>query len=779
MSPSTNTSTSLLMNWFNNGESGKAIGQLNSLVHDVLRHPKFDVDNLKDLDAGRANKQVDDDAKAAFPLLQNFQHTSVDIEVPSGSRNISPHTFSIPGLYYRSLVSVIKAAFADPLSRYFHFAPFKLFHKVHSTAAQIRVFSELYNSDAFISEHDRLQRHGKLPPDDPDCKREKVVAALMFWSDSTHLANFGAAKMWPIYMLFGNLSKYIWAKPSVGAEHHVAYIPTLPDSVQDVLSKFHTKWASQKADILTDCRRELMHAVWKHLLDDEFLHAYKYGIVIKCADGIEHRVYPRLFTYSADYPEKVLLATIKDGGGCPCPRCLVPKSELHLMGYVRDILARVSKARKFLLSAVRFARHNIYELGYGITSEKVKGLLNATSSVPTMNAFIERLGDDFDLHRMLVVDFMHEFELGELVTELDRRYCQMPRFRTDTIHRFATNASEMKKLGARDFEDLLQCAIPAFDGLFPPEHNERGFMDKLKDHLLGRLLNREFDGDTHDEFGPEDRNTVRIIANKIYASKTLRVNYTTYDVRRDQDALNPRTSSFVMVRSPETEAGAHPYWYAQLLGVFRANVFRVTNSSMTSPVLMEFLWVRWLGVEPGYRSGLSRARLPKVGFVPEIDPYAFGFLDPARVVRGSHLIPDFLGAQTNELLTTQDTTAARAPGDTEDWTNYHVNIFMDRDMLMRYFGGGIGHLDTASSEGDCDAEMQDDDEDIDNYNRGDPGDQDDDDDDAEKSDPEEDGEDGADEPGVGDDKPDEEEDEGDFGAMEDEELEEDSGFADF
>ena len=28
------------------------------------------------------------------------------------------------------------------------------------------------------------------------------------------------------------------------------------------------------------------------------------------------------------------------------------------------------------------------------------------------NAFIERLGPDFDLSRMLVVDFMHEFELG-------------------------------------------------------------------------------------------------------------------------------------------------------------------------------------------------------------------------------------------------------------------------------------------------------------------------------------------------------------------------------
>lgn len=30
----------------------------------------------------------------------------------------------------------------------------------------------------------------------------------------------------------------------------------------------------------------------------------------------------------------------------------------------------------------------------------------------------------------------------------------------------------MKKLAARDYEDILQCAIPAFDGLLGDEHNE-------------------------------------------------------------------------------------------------------------------------------------------------------------------------------------------------------------------------------------------------------------------------------------------------------------------
>jgi len=95
---------------------------------------------------------------------------------------------------------------------------------------------------------------------------------------------------------------------------------------------------------------------------------------------------------------------------------------------------------------------------------------------------------------MLVVDFMHEVELGvwkvlfahlirilyavdktmkteKLVADLDKRfdttllqsdieliyirYRQVPPF-SRTIRRFTDNVSEMKRLAARDYEDLLQ-----------------------------------------------------------------------------------------------------------------------------------------------------------------------------------------------------------------------------------------------------------------------------------------------------------------------------------
>lgn len=58
------------------------------------------------------------------------------------------------------------------------------------------------------------------------------------------------------------------------------------------------------AEILTHCRRELMHGVLKIVLDDDFVEAYKHGIVLQCPDGVIRRIFPRIFTYSADYPEK-------------------------------------------------------------------------------------------------------------------------------------------------------------------------------------------------------------------------------------------------------------------------------------------------------------------------------------------------------------------------------------------------------------------------------------------------------------------------------------------
>ena len=200
----------------------------------------------------------------------------------------------------------------------------------------------------------------------------------------------------------------------------------------------------------------------------------------------------------------------------------------------------------------------------------------------------------------------------------------------------------------------------------------QNFIPKLKDHLLSHLLGHVFDSDEF-EYMDEEHRAVRIIEDRIYSAKLLQVNYTTYDMRCDQDTINPQTHCNVMVLLPESSPNAHPYWYAHVLGVFHAKVMH-TGGDVHNCLIqhMEFLWVRWFSVEPGYRWGFKTARLPKVGFVPDTDDAAFGFLDPSLVIQGCHLVPSFADGRTSELLRTSTLTAARPTNEVDDWLNYYV-----------------------------------------------------------------------------------------------------------
>ena len=128
-----------------------------------------------------------------------------------------------------------------------------------------------------------------------------------------------------------------------------------------------------------------------------------------------------------------------------------------------------------------------------------------------------------------------------------------------------------------------------------------------------------------------------------------------------------------MVLSTEIGPNAHPYWYACVLGVFHARVMHSGPEARNQSVqYMEFLWVRWFGMEPGHWWGFKTVRLPKIEFIPDTDDSAFGFLDPSLVIQGCHLVPSFADGCTSELLCTSDLTAARHPDETDDWVNYYV-----------------------------------------------------------------------------------------------------------
>jgi len=134
-----------------------------------------------------------------------------------------------------------------------------------------------------------------------------------------------------------------------------------------------------------------------------------------------------------------------------------------------------------------------------------------------------------------------------------------------------------------------------------------------------------------------------------------------------------------MVTLPETGPNAQPFWYAYVIGIF------YTTMSSTHPELemterlehqMDFLWVQWFGVEPGwYRHRFRFGHLPKIGFVESVDSYAFTFLDPAQVIRSAHLIPAFTeGCSSTLLPATKSTACVLNPSKEDDWLNFYVNM---------------------------------------------------------------------------------------------------------
>ena len=203
------------------------------------------------------------------------------------------------------------------------------------------------------------------------------------------------------------------------------------------------------------------------------------------------------------------------------------------------------------------------------------------------------------------------------------------------------------------------------------------FVPDLQAHLKARLR-------MEDPSWPETA-LITLDRDCLFAHATARINFTTYDLRRGQDIIHIGTDKcFVMVNAPDTsDDNRYPWMYAQVLGVYHANVLRPGTASK---VRMEFMWVRWLQRDTTLPHSANHFRLPRVSFAPATLPDAFGFIDPAAVLRATHLIPGFHYGRTFALLGPSIARAASG-----DWRYYYVGRFVDHDIAMRYLGIGIGH----------------------------------------------------------------------------------------
>ena len=196
----------------------------------------------------------------------------------------------------------------------------------------------------------------------------------------------------------------------------------------------------------------------------------------------------------------------------------------------------------------------------------------------------------------------------------------------------------------------------------------KNFLPKLKDHLLRRIL-----GTNEEDFTVNDRRTIFISRNQLYTHNTLCINYTTYDCRRDQNSINPRTTSDIMTLS-EFPDSDHPYLYGRVIQIFHVVVQHTgPQSTSTAYKQMDVLWVRWYALDESFRAGFSAKRLYRVGFIDADNDAAFGFLEPEKVIRAVHLLPAFSLGQTNDILPITS-LARRVDEEGLDYHRYYVNM---------------------------------------------------------------------------------------------------------
>lgn len=166
----------------------------------------------------------------------------------------------------------------------------------------------------------------------------------------------------------------------------------------------------------------------------------------------------------------------------------------------------------------------------------------------------------------------------------------------------------------------------------------------------------------------EERNSVLFKRNRIYHHHIVRFNYTTYDVRRAQDVVNPNTPhcNIMLLSDGNDPNDSDHFRYAKVLGIHHVNVVRTGN--VYESLRMDFLFVRWYEIVSNH--AWDSHNLGRVHFLPLANSNAFGFVDPAAVLRACHVIPAFCQGQHNPNSSLSISPLA---GDHCDWHEYYIN----------------------------------------------------------------------------------------------------------
>ena len=168
----------------------------------------------------------------------------------------------------------------------------------------------------------------------------------------------------------------------------------------------------------------------------------------------------------------------------------------------------------------------------------------------------------------------------------------------------------------------------------------------------------------------------------MYSHRLVRFNYTTFDVRRAQDVVNPGTTHHNIMLlaqgnsdtdcdNPAESLKCHPFLYARVLGIYHVNVVYVGPGMLDyNARRLDFLWVRWYQrlAETHDTMGWMACHLDSLTFPPMANEGAFGFVDPGDVLRSCHIIPRFAKGRRHP----DGVGLSKCARDSDDWKFYYV-----------------------------------------------------------------------------------------------------------
>jgi len=238
--PYPNESSWQIGDWYWNQGAQKSKRNFKSLV-EIITSANFQPEDLYHtkwaaIDCQLGSLGAVHDPPQTTPMTPDFEEWQVEdggwmwrtmtISVPFPQHFLHPGPRDyISNFYCRSLLSIIREALSDPTRcKSFRFEPYSLRWNRSCEVDDIGIYGELFSSQAFIAAHCNLQ-DAQLDP--TSCMLPQRIVAIMFWSDTTQLTAFRDAKLWPLYVYFGNELKYQHCTPTANLCSHAAYFQTV------------------------------------------------------------------------------------------------------------------------------------------------------------------------------------------------------------------------------------------------------------------------------------------------------------------------------------------------------------------------------------------------------------------------------------------------------------------------------------------------------------------------------------------------------------------------